>query len=56
MEQTKLMNGNASFHPDKPNPALFTDEKREIYMGDSPALAPGPDECIVRMRCNGICG
>lgn len=51
-----VANGTAPFQPDKANLALFTDENRQIYMSDSPALAPGPDECIVRMRCNGICG
>lgn len=40
----------------KANPALFTNEKREIFMGDSPPLNPGPNDCVVRMRCNGICG
>lgn len=38
------------------NPALFTNEKREIFMGTSPPLDPGPNDCVVRMRCNGICG
>lgn len=49
-------NGVAKFEPDKPNPALFTNEKREIFMGTSPELNPGPTDCVVRMRCNGICG
>lgn len=53
---TNGTNGVAAFTPDKPNSALFTNEKREIFMGTSPELNPGPDECIVRMRCNGICG
>jgi L-iditol 2-dehydrogenase len=46
----------AAFQMDKPNPALYTDEKREIFMRDSPELQPGPNDCVVRMRCNGICG
>lgn len=25
-------------------------------MGSSPPLQPGPTDCVVRMRCNGICG
>ncbi|KAK4503734.1 hypothetical protein PRZ48_004649 [Zasmidium cellare] len=49
-------NGVSTFHPDQPNPALFTNEKREIFMGTSPELNPGPSDCVVRMRCNGICG
>ena len=53
---TNGTNGVAAFQPDKANPALFTNEKREIFMGTSPELNPGPDDCIVRMRCNGICG
>ena len=28
----------------------------EAVMGDSPELNPGPTDCVVRMRCNGICG
>jgi L-iditol 2-dehydrogenase len=47
---------NGIFQPERPNPALFTNEKREIFMSESPALRPKPDECVVRMRCNGICG
>jgi hypothetical protein len=46
----------AKFEPPLPNPALFTDEHHEIYMGDSPELDPKPYECIVHVRCNGICG
>jgi len=48
--------GIATYRPDKPNPALFTNEKREIFMGTSPELEPRSNECVVRMRCNGICG
>ncbi|KAF2163757.1 hypothetical protein M409DRAFT_68332 [Zasmidium cellare ATCC 36951] len=55
-QHTNGTNGVAKFHPDKPNPALFTNEKREIFMGTSPELNPGPSDCVVRMRCNGICG
>jgi hypothetical protein len=46
----------AKFEPPLPNPALFTDEHHEIYMGESPELDPKPYECIVHVRCNGICG
>jgi L-iditol 2-dehydrogenase len=46
----------SKFEPPKPNPALFTDERHEIYMGESPELDPKPHECIVHVRCNGICG
>lgn len=53
---TGVHNGVAKFESDKPNPALFTNEKREIFMGTSPELTPGTTDCVVRMRCNGICG
>ena len=46
----------APFKPPKPNPALFTNEHHEIFMGESPELDPKPHECIVHVRCNGICG
>jgi L-iditol 2-dehydrogenase len=46
----------AKFEPPLPNPALFTDEHHAIYMGESPELDPKPYECIVHVRCNGICG
>lgn len=59
-DQTNGVNGTTPhiqpFVPDKANPALYTNEKREIFMGDSPELNPGPNDCVVRMRCNGICG
>ncbi|EON66282.1 hypothetical protein W97_05675 [Coniosporium apollinis CBS 100218] len=45
-----------TYEPSLPNPALFTNEKHEIYLAESPELKPKPDECIVRVRCNGICG
>lgn len=45
-----------AFHPSRPNPALFTDPQHEIHMEESPALEPKPDECVVHMRANGICG
>ncbi|EME83328.1 uncharacterized protein MYCFIDRAFT_39289 [Pseudocercospora fijiensis CIRAD86] len=58
--QTNGVNATAPpiqpFVPDKANPALYTNEKREIFMADSPELQPGPNDCVVRMRCNGICG
>ncbi|SMR50489.1 unnamed protein product [Zymoseptoria tritici ST99CH_1E4] len=53
---TNGSNGVARFQMDRPNPALYTDEKRQIFMNDSPELQPGPNDCVVRMRCNGICG
>ncbi|GIZ42048.1 hypothetical protein CKM354_000532800 [Cercospora kikuchii] len=53
---TAASNGTTTFTPPGPNPALFTNEKREIFMGSSPPLQPGPTDCVVRMRCNGICG
>ena len=45
-----------SFNPPLPNPALYTDEKHEIYIAESPELKCGPTDCIVHVRCNGICG
>lgn len=39
-----------------PNPALHTNEKHEIYMRESPELKPGPYDCVVHVRANGICG
>ena len=45
-----------TFQPTQPNPALYTNEKREIFMGQSPELKPDADDCVVRMRANGICG
>ncbi|KAH6696583.1 chaperonin 10-like protein [Leptodontidium sp. MPI-SDFR-AT-0119] len=39
-----------------PNPALFTTKDHRIYSAPSPALDPGPDDCIVHVRANGICG
>jgi len=39
-----------------PNPALFTDEKHQIFMGESPALQPKDTDCIVHVNTNGVCG
>ncbi|KAH8596911.1 chaperonin 10-like protein [Bisporella sp. PMI_857] len=39
-----------------PNPALYTTKDHRIYSAPSPALDPGPDDCIVHVRANGICG
>jgi hypothetical protein len=47
---------DVTFAPQLPNPALYTDEKHEIFVAESPALNPGPGDCIVHVRCNGICG
>lgn len=38
------------------NPALYTTKDHRIYSAESPALNPTPDECIVHVRANGICG
>ncbi|KUL89212.1 hypothetical protein ZTR_03675 [Talaromyces verruculosus] len=49
----------SSTHPElslTPNPALWTNESHEIYLAESPALYPKPQDCIVHVRCNGICG
>lgn len=40
----------------KPNPALYVTQDHKIYMDESAPLEPGDDDCIVRMRANGICG
>ncbi|OQO06488.1 hypothetical protein B0A48_08271 [Cryoendolithus antarcticus] len=44
------------FVPPLPNPALYTNQHHEISIGPSPPLNPGPDDCVVHMRSNGICG
>ena len=41
---------------DESNLALYTNEKHEIFMENSPPLSLGPNECVVRVRANGICG
>ena len=38
------------------NPALYTTKDHRIYSAPSPALEPGPEDCIVHVRANGICG
>jgi hypothetical protein len=38
------------------NPALYTTKDHRIYIAPSPSLEPGPDDCIVHVRANGICG
>ncbi|KAF2720984.1 GroES-like protein [Polychaeton citri CBS 116435] len=48
--------GSTTFNLDQPNPALFTNEKHETYLGNSPPLTPGPKDCVVHVRSNGICG
>ncbi|CAK3754190.1 L-arabinitol 4-dehydrogenase [Lecanosticta acicola] len=53
---TKISKARTTFQPTQSNPALFTNEKQEIFVGPSPELNPGADDCVVRMRCNGICG
>ena len=45
-----------TFQPPLPNPALYTNPQHEIFMADSPALEPKDDDCIVHVKCNGICG
>ncbi|KFY46152.1 hypothetical protein V494_00587 [Pseudogymnoascus sp. VKM F-4513 (FW-928)] len=39
-----------------PNPALYTTKDHKLYSAPSPALDPGPYDCIVHVRANGICG
>ncbi|TKX26573.1 L-arabinitol 4-dehydrogenase-1 [Elsinoe australis] len=39
-----------------PNPALHTNPSHETYLAPSPALNPGPSDCIIHMHSNGICG
>ena len=39
-----------------PNPALHVTEDHRIYMDESPALNPGPNDCVVHVQANGICG
>lgn len=52
----QLSSDDPSFELLGPNPALFTDEKHQIYVSESPALDPGPEDCVVHVRCNGVCG
>ena len=39
-----------------PNPALHVTEDHRIYMDESPTLTPGPNDCVVHVQANGICG
>ncbi|KAL2060145.1 hypothetical protein VTL71DRAFT_9967 [Oculimacula yallundae] len=39
-----------------PNPALYTTEDHRIYSAPSPPLNLGPEDCVVHVRANGICG
>lgn len=45
-----------TYIPPSPNPALYTDEHHAAYLAESPPLHPNPNDCIVRVRANGICG
>ncbi|KAK0130136.1 hypothetical protein ONS96_000663 [Cadophora gregata f. sp. sojae] len=47
---------STSFAPPLPNPALYTTKDHRIYHAPSPPLYPGPDDCIIHVRANGICG
>jgi L-iditol 2-dehydrogenase len=40
----------------RPNPGLWTTKDHRIYNAPSPELQIGPEDCIVHMRVNGICG
>ncbi|RDL33258.1 uncharacterized protein BP5553_08697 [Venustampulla echinocandica] len=37
-----------------PNPALYTAKDHRIYSTPSPTFDPGPDDCIIHVRANGI--
>lgn len=39
-----------------PNLGLYTNGKHELYLSESRGLAPQEHECIVHIRCSGICG
>ncbi|TVY85332.1 L-arabinitol 4-dehydrogenase [Lachnellula suecica] len=60
--QAPLTNGSqvASSHPvvqlPRPNPGLYTTKDHRIYSAPSPDLQLGPNDCVVHMRGNGICG
>ncbi|KAI9737072.1 MAG: hypothetical protein M1834_000662 [Cirrosporium novae-zelandiae] len=45
-----------TFHPPKSNPALYTTEDHRIYLAESTPLNPGPEDCVVHVKANGICG
>ena len=45
-----------AFRASLANPALYTNESHEIFVKESPELQPLPTDCVVHVRCNGICG
>ncbi|KAK6431141.1 L-arabinitol 4-dehydrogenase [Oleoguttula sp. CCFEE 5521] len=47
---------SSPFIPPLPNPALYTNQRHEISVAPAAPLNPGPDNCVIHMRSNGICG
>ncbi|KUJ08311.1 GroES-like protein [Mollisia scopiformis] len=47
---------HSAVHLPRPNPGLWTTKDHRIYSAPSPELKLGPDDCIVHVRVNGICG
>lgn len=39
-----------------PNPALYTSEKNDLEVRESPPLQPKETDCVVHVHTNGICG
>ena len=47
---------SSNFELPKENLALYVTPDHKIYTAPSPPLNPGPDDCVVHVRANGICG
>ncbi|KAF8852044.1 sorbitol dehydrogenase [Acephala macrosclerotiorum] len=64
LAKSELANGNhasgvqptTAVQLPRPNPALWTTKDHRIYGAPSPDLILGPEDCIVHVRINGICG
>ena len=54
--QHKARPANPSLDSLSPNPSLYTDENRKIYMRESDPLQPKETDCVVHVKANGICG
>jgi len=54
--QATIPKATTTFPLPRPNPGLWTTKDHRIYNAPSPELQIGPDDCIVHMRVNGICG
>ncbi|KAL1667186.1 chaperonin 10-like protein [Schizophyllum commune] len=55
---TNGVNGATSAPPPKgakPNIAIYTNAKHELFQREIPYPEIGPDDCLVQVRCTGIC-